>query len=314
MEVGDQRSESALRITEFAWAPFPLGLSPFGIPPRHEFVTDPVPDLARPLKLGRRQAPLKEPFDIGRAEAREAPTGLAGPVSAIGLKLVHRQSPAIVAPDLRNAKFRVDLHSVQRARGDIDLDGQVGRRIPLQVQLVALPRNGRVPDIVALVRFESFFEIRPPPGGHPQRFVVGLQRLGELRDEQAQELSRLLVPLGGHADLHRPLMVGHVDAPLAHDLEHLHVVPPGNIVEDEPPSGRIESGTRLGCRCHGWHPVYSTGTAGYLKTIRIHRLADRIDVTRPRMAGPAPADPRPPMCPGRRPSAGRARSGRRGKK
>src|SRR5512135_2461895 len=102
---------------------------------------------AEPYMAEKGQPPnwLHEPGDFFQRQGRQG--GACGylHVFSVGLKLEGAEALAIIVPDLRDAQRRVDVEHPRVAVRDLDLDGEVGGRIDVQVErLFAPPPQARL--------------------------------------------------------------------------------------------------------------------------------------------------------------------------
>ena len=88
-------------------------------------------------------------------------------INAIGLKSMHPKRFSIVEPHLGHANLGVDAQFVERTTGDIDFDGQVGRRIDGEVEIPLAPHLPFVGQVVTLVRLKPPFLQRQLQRGGP---------------------------------------------------------------------------------------------------------------------------------------------------
>ena len=100
---------------------------------------------------------------------------------------------------------------------DVHFNRQGGRRVDVEVDFVFFADEGFMLDVIALIRFQPLGGALLLPGRHAERFVGDAQFLGESRDEQAEQLGRLLVPLRKPDDLQRSRVESHANATVADD-------------------------------------------------------------------------------------------------
>jgi hypothetical protein len=138
---------------------------------------------------------------------------------------VERQGLAIQPPDLRDSQGGIDGKAVERAVGDVHLDGQVRRRIDAQVK-AALAAHGRfVGDPVAAIRLQP--APPAPQGGRSSGLAGQAHFLGEGDDQAAQEIRVRLVLVQGTHDLQAPAVVSQADGrALGKGAEQAAVGPP----------------------------------------------------------------------------------------
>src|SRR5262249_9991264 len=84
---------------------------------------------------------------------------LGGAVTSARLPHIDPQRPALEAPDLGNTQCHVDAGAIERAARDIDLDRQIGRRIPGEIDLLLAAHLLLVRDPVTLVRLQTALQV-----------------------------------------------------------------------------------------------------------------------------------------------------------